>query len=81
MKRDGLTLPQRLIKFARDVWMVLGIAVAMFVALEAAVSRGFYIRGFLASSCRSEARASEPFLLFSSSFPASTLPTLEEIQS
>jgi hypothetical protein len=46
MKRDGLTLPQRLIKFARDVWMILGIEVAMFVALEAAVSLGFYARGF-----------------------------------
>jgi lysophospholipase L1-like esterase len=46
MKRDGLTLLERLIKFARDVWMVLGITVAMFVALEAAVSLGFYIRGF-----------------------------------
>jgi lysophospholipase L1-like esterase len=46
MKRGGLTLLERLIKFARDVWMVLGIAVAMFVALEAAVSLGFYVRGF-----------------------------------
>jgi lysophospholipase L1-like esterase len=46
MNRDGLTLLGRLIKFARDVWMVLGIAVAMFVALEAAVSLGFYVRGF-----------------------------------
>jgi lysophospholipase L1-like esterase len=46
MKRDGLPLLGRLIKFARDVWIVLGIAVAMFVALEAAVSLGFYVRGF-----------------------------------
>jgi lysophospholipase L1-like esterase len=46
MKRDGLTLLERLIKFARDVWMVLGITVAMFVALEAVVSLGFYVRGF-----------------------------------
>jgi lysophospholipase L1-like esterase len=46
MKRDGLPLLRRLIKFARDVWIVLGIAVAMFVALEAAVSLGFYVRGF-----------------------------------
>ena len=46
MKRNGLTLPERLFKFARDAWMVLGIAVAMFVALEAVVSLGFYVRGF-----------------------------------
>src|SRR5262245_36930149 len=46
MKRGGLTLLERLIKFARDVWMVLGIAMAMFVALEAVVSLGFYVRGF-----------------------------------
>ena len=46
MKRDGLTLLGRLVKFARDVWMVLGIAVVMFVALEAVVSLGFYVRGF-----------------------------------
>ena len=39
-------LLERLIKFARDVWMVLGIALAMFVALEAAVSLGFYVRRF-----------------------------------
>src|SRR5262249_42250676 len=38
MKRDGLTLPQRLIKFARDIWMVLGIAVARFVALERVIN-------------------------------------------
>src|SRR5262245_12806026 len=46
MKRDGLTLLGRLAKFARDAWMVLGIAVVMFVALEAVVSLGFYVRGF-----------------------------------
>ncbi len=39
-------LLKRLIKFARDTWMILGIALAMFVALEAAVSLGFYIRRF-----------------------------------
>jgi len=46
MKRSGLTLLRSLSKLARDVWMVLGIAVAMFVALEAVVSLGFYVRGF-----------------------------------
>src|SRR5215475_4263202 len=39
-------LLKRFIKFTRDVWMVLGIALAMFVALEAVISLGFYIRGF-----------------------------------
>jgi hypothetical protein len=46
MKRNGLSLLERLIKFARDVWMVLGVAVAMFGALEMVVSLGFYVRGF-----------------------------------
>ena len=41
-----MTLLKRLIRFARDIWMVLGIALAMFVVLEAVVSLGFYIRGF-----------------------------------
>src|SRR4030095_3925287 len=44
--RNCLTLLKRFFKFARDIWMVLGIALAMFVALEAVVSLGFYIRGF-----------------------------------
>jgi len=44
--RDGVTLLKRIIKVARDVWMILGIALIMFVALEAVISLGFYIRGF-----------------------------------
>src|SRR5215813_4407022 len=44
--RDGVTLVKRIIKAARDVWMILGIALIMFVALEAVISLGFYIRGF-----------------------------------
>src|SRR5262245_51339048 len=41
-----MTLLKRLTRFARDIWMVLGMALVMFVALEAVVSLGFYIRGF-----------------------------------
>src|SRR5262245_3270776 len=41
-----MTLLKRLTRFARDIWMVLGIALAMFVALEAVVSLGFYTRSF-----------------------------------
>jgi hypothetical protein len=37
-----MTLLKRLTRFARDIWMVLGIALAMFVASEAVVSLGFY---------------------------------------
>src|SRR5262247_740272 len=44
--RDGVTLLKRIIKVARDVWMILGIALIMFVALEAVITLGFYIRGF-----------------------------------
>ena len=39
-------LLKRFTKFARDTWVILGIALAMFVALEMIVSLGFYIRGF-----------------------------------
>src|SRR5215813_15469576 len=39
-------LVKRLIKIARDIWIVLGIALAMFVAIEMVVSLCFYIRDF-----------------------------------
>ncbi|HKQ75620.1 MAG TPA: hypothetical protein VJ810_18120 [Blastocatellia bacterium] len=41
-----LTLSKRIIRFARYVWALLGIALVMFVALESVVSLGFYVRGF-----------------------------------
>jgi len=41
-----MTLLKRLTRFARDMWKILGIAFAMFVALEAVISLGFYIRSF-----------------------------------
>ena len=41
-----MTVLKKLTKFARAIWMVLGIALAMFVALEGVVWLGFYIRGF-----------------------------------
>src|SRR6266542_5075952 len=41
-----MSLLKRLTRFARDIWMVLGVALVMFVALEAVVSLGLYIRGF-----------------------------------
>jgi len=41
-----VTLLKRIIKVARDIWMILGIALIMFVALEAVITLGFYIRGF-----------------------------------
>ena len=34
------------LKFARDAWIIFGIAVLLLVAIEAAISIGFYIRGF-----------------------------------
>jgi lysophospholipase L1-like esterase len=36
----------KIIKFARDAWVVFGIALLMLVAVETLLSLGFYIRGF-----------------------------------
>ncbi len=41
-----MTIFKKLIKFTRDIWMILGIALVMFVALEMFFSLSFYIRSF-----------------------------------
>jgi len=46
MMRDNLTILKKFIKFTRDVWMILGIALTMFVAIEMSISLAFYVRGF-----------------------------------
>ncbi len=41
-----MTLLKKLLKFARDIWVIFGIALVMLVALEASLLLGFYIRSF-----------------------------------
>ena len=44
--RRFMKLLNKLIKFARDAWVIFGIAILMLVVIEAVISLGFYIRGF-----------------------------------
>ncbi len=41
-----MALLKKLLKLARDIWMILGIALVMLVAIEIVCSVAFYIRGF-----------------------------------
>src|SRR5262245_18814993 len=41
-----MSLLKTFIKFIKDVWMILGIALAMFVAVEGGLSLIFYLRSF-----------------------------------
>ncbi len=41
-----MSLIRKLIKFTREIWMVIGITIVMFVALELLTSLSFYIRSF-----------------------------------
>lgn len=37
---------KKLLKFARELWLMLGIAILMLTVIELALSFGFYVRGF-----------------------------------
>lgn len=41
-----MTIVKQLFKFTRDMWMVLGISLVMFVAIEMSFSLAFFIRSF-----------------------------------
>ena len=41
-----MTLLKKFIKFTRDIWMILGIALVMLVVIETGFSLAFYVRGF-----------------------------------
>ncbi len=44
--RVNLVIVKKLIKFARDTWIILGIALLMLVAIEACFLLAFYMRSF-----------------------------------
>jgi len=46
MMRDSLTILKKFIKFARDLWIILGIATLMLVTIEVGFALAFYVRGF-----------------------------------